>query len=643
MHYTDKKTHACYDSPFIAMAVELKDAKLAYFGLDSGGREPSRKNTYNILKPGFGAWSRPFREAGAPAVQADDSGISARAGDLSMNFRMRNDRELLWSVASSDKTLHGEIFELRLSIQTAPPTIWADTNLPDHSRMPPQPDKPLVFSERDWSLPMLIHFPDYGTVRIEADGCLMTCHEELTKSEEMTGLNLGHLNLGNHTNGMALNFGYSRLVFKLKSPADKAALRLTILDEIYPKQYGDLFAGDDWKGFRRCWMNNFTLERGTCTMGDNIYLSGLAHLCMHNKADMLHLMDPEDPLTDRIRTILIRTLDSSWQYAQAPDGEVNWQYHLHAKGPSPMGAFIDTTPSAIIASSVIGRWKPAHVKKWLDKMLLAGEFLMKLDTDDDGIIEVPFSGNSFTAPYPYDRPRNWWDNFAFGHKDVFFNLLSHRALRELLRYAKRHHREEAATKIAAFLDKFAANFHREFFNPETGVIAGWISADGKVHDYKFTFATALAVTEGLVSRREGRKMLKNLIAQMKKSGFGDFRFGIPGPTIPVPLGVDTFDWAFMGEWPMYENGGCCGQTAYHFLNALYKVGMDQEADAIVKNMLNTFETKPTHSGLFPGYMFSVDWRTKDGLPCGYNYLADNYLFLASPLIAKSQVKHPAIS
>ena len=83
-------------------------------------------------------------------------------------------------------------------------------------------------------------------------------------------------------------------------------------------------------------------------------------------------------------------------------------------------------------------------------------------------------------------------------------------------------------------------------------------------------------------------------------------------------------------------------TAYHFLNALYKVGMESEADLILKNMLHTFETMPTHSGLFPGYMFSVDWRTKDGLPCGYNYLADNYLFLASGIIAKAHVKHPAV-
>ena len=173
----------------------------------------------------------------------------------------------------------------------------------------------------------------------------------------------------------------------------------------------------------------------------------------------------------------------------------------------------------------------------------------------------------------------------------------------------------------------------------TGVSA---KAGAVAQRFRFTFTTALAVTEGVVGRREGAAMLRRLLRQMKRSGFGDFRFGIPGPTIPVAR-PDTIDWAFMGDWPMYENGGCCGLTAYHFLNALYHAGLVAEADAILFKMLETFETKATHSGLFPGYMESVDWRTKDGVPCGYNYLADNYVFLGAAVIAKGGLPHPAIA
>lgn len=95
--------------------------------------------------------------------------------------------------------------------------------------------------------------------------------------------------------------------------------------------------------------------------------------------------------------------------------------------------------------------------------------------------------------------------------------------------------------------------------------------------------------------------------------------------------TDTISWDVPGKWGVYENGGLCGQAAYHFIQALYDVGMKKEADHILFSMLNTFEHESTHSGVFPGYRKSVDWRTKEGLPCGYNYLADNYYFLLAAI------------
>ena len=97
----------------------------------------------------------------------------------------------------------------------------------------------------------------------------------------------------------------------------------------------------------------------------------------------------------------------------------------------------------------------------------------------------------------------------------------------------------------------------------------------------------------------------------------------------IYAGKKVYMGSVSGDVNHYARPRCCGMTAWLFLNALYRVGMEKEADAIYFRMLDTFENLPTHSGLFPGYMESVDWRTKDGNPCGYNYLADNYLFLAS--------------
>ena len=52
-----------------------------------------------------------------------------------------------------------------------------------------------------------------------------------------------------------------------------------------------------------------------------------------------------------------------------------------------------------------------------------------------------------------------------------------------------------------FLDKareLRAAYVPTFLNPQTGVLAGWKSADGKLHDYWFTFINGMAISYGLV-------------------------------------------------------------------------------------------------------------------------------------------------
>ena len=84
-----------------------------------------------------------------------------------------------------------------------------------------------------------------------------------------------------------------------------------------------------------------------------------------------------------------------------------------------------------------------------------------------------------------------------------------------------------------------------------------------------------------------------------------------------------------------------------FISALAKagkeLGLGDEADKILFTIINTYEKELTHTGLMPGYCQSYDWRTKDGLPCGYNYLADNYYFLLSTYVGKFQMKHPSVN
>lgn len=183
-------------------------------------------------------------------------------------------------------------------------------------------------------------------------------------------------------------------------------------------------------------------------------------------------------------------------------------------------------------------------------------------------------------------------------------------------------------------------FDRTFRAP-SGVHAGWVDADGRMHDYMFTFISSMAINLGLVQGDDARCILRRLLAKLRAEGYGAWEWGIPGPLIPVSE-ADVGAWMPMQRWGSYENGGFCGMTAQHLIQALYTAGMRDQADEILFSLLSTYEREPTHSGVFPGYMRSIDWRTVEGRPCGYNYLADNYHFLLAGITGHHRIAPPAL-
>ena len=55
MKFHDRHAWAAYESPYLAITFRRRDARLAFLGIDSGGRRWDHKNTYNLLKPSQGA------------------------------------------------------------------------------------------------------------------------------------------------------------------------------------------------------------------------------------------------------------------------------------------------------------------------------------------------------------------------------------------------------------------------------------------------------------------------------------------------------------------------------------------------------------------------------------------------------------
>ena len=93
-------------------------------------------------------------------------------------------------------------------------------------------------------------------------------------------------------------------------------------------------------------------------------------------------------------------------------------------------------------------------------------------------------------------------------------------------------RDDAARYHAA-AEKLRAAYFDAFYNPATGVLAGWRSADGQLHDYNFLFVNGIAIHYGLVPKDKANAIMDRLLAKMKAVGYTRFDLGLPGNLISV--------------------------------------------------------------------------------------------------------------
>lgn len=624
--------YAPFESNFLSVTFNKQTGRIAFFGIESGGRDRDKHASYNLMLPGYGGVFGAFKKSLPVSMEIkDNTALFKNAQGSSASYNFIDDKTMR---AEFDKINPSDIFSTRLSIKTAPPTIWTKK-----SPVQLKCKNPLTTYKTRYSLPLIIHFPDFGRVEISSTSSDIYCVEELQMSKDFFGIELGGKNFSyNHNRIHALHFGSSYLTFKSKKSLDKADLTFKVLDECYPAFKDE--SDERFNGLKRNWMNAFAMNRELYDMGDNIYFHGTGHLAIHMKSDLLEIMNDDNEQFKIIRHVFEKQVERTFKKSQAHDGEVSVCYFGKDK-ENGFACSVDSTPGAIISLTGIAKWNMPLAKKLLPYAIKAADYLMSRDVDGDGIFESPYPGDYMFQPTEFGQQTNWWDNFAFGHKDIYFNYLCHRAIRSLSELLCSLNRENEAKKYIKQLEKFDNNFFDTFYNKETGLMAGWISKDGNVHDYGFTFAVSMGINEGLIPEDKGREMLKRLLEIMKKQGYGDLRFGIPGNVMPVAQ-KDTIYWPCMSDWGRYENGGLNGMNGYHFLASMYKVGMTKEADKLLFRIMDTYEKEMTHSGLMPGYCQSVDWRTKEGVRCGYNYLSDNYYFLLSVYTGKYKMKHTSI-
>jgi hypothetical protein len=298
-----------------------------------------------------------------------------------------------------------------------------------------------------------------------------------------------------------------------------------------------------------------------------------------------------------------------------------------------------------------------HDLAWLEKTIVRLEFIgeenARRDQDFDGLVEASQSGNPRSMYIP-DRSSNWLDAVNFGHKDAYANALIYRSWRCLADLEAKLHRDQEQARYSQLADRLRDAYARQLLNPRTGWIAGWRSLDGSLHDHASPVVNGLAVSYGLVDAAQGRSIVDKLWAKMKSVGFNRYDLGIPSFLEPIPQadyclpnrlnpsdrslgspttpdGKDTFQ--------MYQNGGISAGLGAHLLIAGYRVGRDDEADRVLRAMLERQQAGLFQNGVVNEYPKGMDWVTWDGKPCGYEgYLADVYFFLMAAVLREPAMR-----
>jgi hypothetical protein len=460
--------------------------------------------------------------------------------------------------------------------------------------------------------PALMHFPGQGSMRLTSSVPELALTYTSDRPRQAATLVLP-----------AATFEYKRVAYTLEITA------------IYPNVPG---TSDDprFDAFRRNWLDVLQLNPELQALANNTASDSCA-FCYFEFADIAAVTPPLAPgLTalDIVRQTLDRMLAGGTAYGQSavPDR------------PTVTSDFL---PSMVIAAATCvraghsGKWLAENyegIRNWTESMLAS-------DTDGNGLIKYAASGNSGSwgpAGTPKIRPSNWWDTIGFGYEDAYSNALAYRALGEMAMMAQKLGKPIDAKRYQHAADEIRAIYYDHFFNPATGVLAGWRSADGELHDYYFLFVNGIAIHYGLVPKPQANAIMDKLLAKMKEVGYDKFNMGLPGNLITVALKDyvhRTPDGRYGGGvlpdnsdgFQNYENGGATGSYAYFTLAALYDLGRKDDADNILFPMLKNygdcgFEGKDAKGR-------SYDWRRWDGTPMGYEgLLTDNYYaILAVPL------------
>ena len=470
-------------------------------------------------------------------------------------------------------------------------------------------------------LPALLHIPEQGSLRIEAKG-----HAPVS------------LDYGAHRKGK----GFVLVAFPPATETNPRIVYTLTVAAIYPAVPGGE-SDPRFDGFRRNFLNIFQVQAEDGVLANHAASDPCAFV-QHMYSEVAKYAPPlADGLTamDLVRMSLDHYLAGFLAYGM-PGYRM---FDADAGQPDDSKfTFLDSYPSLLVAAS--DYVTATHDTQWLNRnypgLRKWTEAMLATDTNGDGLLKYPASGNSGSWIPRADgrvalRPANWWDTIGFGYEDAYSNALAYHALEGMTALANLNQEHADAERYQLLAKKLKDAYVPAFLNAKTGVLAGWRSQDGMLHDYYFPWVNGAAVVYGLVPTELGNTIYDRLLAKMKDVGYSNFELGLPGNLVPIRREdyVDL-DPRFGGPrkedgsdgFQVYENGGATASFSYYTITALYKLGRVGDGDSILFPMLKSFKVGGFEGRGANGETY--DWKAWDGSPNGYEgFLSDNFMALAA--------------
>jgi hypothetical protein len=587
-----------FRSPWLRFATSLERPRITALCWDSLGEGRLDKN---LLKPGETGGGRleavPLFAAPVPTapVSIEQEGNVVRyetrfAGSLQVRWEFRVQPKVVrtalsWAIADAALFRVPPSMQFAFDVGQTPVAPFAN----------PRPGTPAP-------LPCLLHAADCGSLLIDrTDGG----HARMD-AQRLRGVRQWNARLVEQTGGRAdglysVHAGVHRWEMALSM---KSVLPLPELVRDEPRLCA----------LPRHWLNVFQYRPDIGILSNNI-VSDNAAFCMFTFTDPAVFTPPLPGGVDAIQ-LARESLDR--YFAGAPGYGVNAE------------SFMDTDPALLISAwdVVLVTGDLELLQRWLPHLERHAEHLESLDHDGNGLPEGPRSGNRGDQLNLRFRVGNWWDCINFGYEDAYACALAYRAFRGLADLERLANRPDQASHYQRAAEKIRAAYLPTFLNPETGILAGWKSRDGQLHDYWFVFVNGMAIAYGLVPETEANAIVDRIQAKIKEVGYSRFDLGLPGNLAPIAkndhtegsLGAPQADDG-RDTYGAFENGGATACYAYFYIQALYQLGRREEADRILWPMMRTYAVGGFQNGVGNG----GEWRRWDGTPSGYEgFLADAY-------------------